>query len=230
MHPFLLVHSLDPTTEFLHEIPAFLKERLPRSWEYITLVKPGADEESTRQIILRAAPRTTIIFLGHGASNCIYGPPFREGVRGNPLLDDQRFSLLQDKNFISLSCRSSEFIGRNFKGKGGVAMLGFDDLPTHWADVEAEREVNWKAYPGIDDKVLEIYQAILVKVVKMALADALGQPMNFEQLYIRLRYYINKEIIRLSTQIVTPQILLLESMLFDLKKGILLKGDGRIEL
>jgi hypothetical protein len=225
----MLVHSVDPTTHFLQAIPDFLGGRLHRPWDHITLTQPGA-EEAARQKIQQAAPGTTIIFLGHGASYCIYGPPAKEGVRGSPLLDDQHFSLLQGKNFVSLSCRSSEFISRNFKEKGGSAMLGFDDLPTHWADVEAEREVNWKAYPKIDGEVLERYRTLLVKVFKMALADALSQFMNFEQFYTRLRYYINKELNTLCAQIATPQILLLENMLFDLKKGILLKGERQIEL
>lgn len=218
-----IIHSLDETTKFLSAIPEFLKTQGLTTFEYYILSQQtGNAEEITRQL-LETTDQALVVFLGHGASYCIYLPVTPNQPK-TPLIDKDNFHVLSNKGFISLSCRSAEFIQQNYSV--GSTMLGFDDLPTHWEDVWAQREVDSTAYFGITDNVLEYYRGILVDIFKQSLVDTLlPSQKNFSFFYFRLRLYINKFIARVNLEKISDNPILLANLLFDLKQGIRLFGN-----
>lgn len=218
-----IIHSLDETTEFLSAIPEFLKKQGVTAFEYYILSQQTDNAEEIANQLLGNPDQDLVVFLGHGASYCIY-LPFTQNQPKAPLIDKSNFHILNNRGFISLSCRSAEFIHHNYSV--GPAMLGFDDLPTHWEDVWAQREVESTAYPDITDSVLENYRRILVDIFKQALADALlPSQKSFSFFYFRLRLYINKFIAQVNLEKISDNSILLANLLFDLKQGIRLFGN-----
>lgn len=218
-----IIHSLDETTEFLSAIPKYLETQGVTAFKYCILSQPTGNVEEITKKLLGSTNQDLVIFLGHGASYCIY-LPITPGQPKASLIDKNNFHILGNKGFISLSCRSAEFIQQNYSL--GPAMLGFDDLPTHWDDVGAQREVDATAYPGITDIVLEHYRNILVDVFKQALVDTLlPRPKSYSFFYFRLRLYINKFIARVNLEKISDNPILLANLLFDLKQGIRLYGN-----
>jgi len=226
MKQLLIIHSLDPTTEFLYGIIHFLRENWGDKFEYLQITVPDPNLEQITTSIAHTKQGSTIIFLGHGASHSIY-LPILEGGKPTSLITKTNFNILDGRNFIALSCRSSEFINNCFNPDSNNTMLGFDDLPTHWNDVSAEREVDPKTYRGITDDVLEQFREILVSVFCRSLYDAVSKNMDFNQFHLRLRLYINKQIFRVTNYDISNNSTLLANILYELKSGIKLFGDIR---
>lgn len=223
MKELIIIHSVDHTTEFLTRIVQYLSQKWSNPFRYVEITLPGQNSSLAIESITTATPGSTIVFLGHGASHCVY-LPFSEPGRPSPFLNQENFGILEGKNFISLSCRSSEFIGTH-NTNDQRAMLGFDDLPTHWSDVHIEREINPRAYLGMQDDILEKFREILVNVFSWALHDALVNHLNFEQFRLRLKLYINKQMYEVVTYRHVSNPTLLANILYDLKHGIRLFGD-----
>lgn len=225
-----IIHSLDKTTEFLSEIPNFLSKEGLTGFEYCILQFPVTDIETIINRIQEYPYQSLILFLGHGASHSVYLPANPADSIKKPLINHSNFQILQGKHFISLSCRSTEFIEKNHVFEHGSTMMGFDDLPTHWQDVWAQREVDANAYLGITDKVLESYRDILVDVFKKALKDTLVDNKNFSFFYYRLRLYINTFITNVVKNKISDNPTLLANLLFELKQGVWMFGDSELSL
>lgn len=220
MKDFLIIHSVDSTTSFLTPIINSISSA--SAILHISIVESSQQEEVIRRIV-ELPYDSTVLFLGHGASHCIYLPLSDEGNK-KPLINNSRFDILAGKNFISLSCRSAEFIVNNFND-ATRAMVGFDDLPTHWDDVNAEREVNVAAYQGITDNVLTIFRELLVSIVSFSLRDAIKYKMSFHEFYYRLRFYTSCFIAKVNSESLSDNPSMLANILFEFKMGIKLVGN-----
>ena len=221
----LIVHSLDKTTQFLSAIPRFIKQGGFNKFEYHVVEHPVSDAEAIIQKIREYPEESLIVFLGHGASHCIY-LPITPDVNKLQLINKDNFHVLHGRHFISLSCRSEEFIRRNYVVTSNSTMLGFDDLPTHWDDVTAIREMDPSVYRNMTDDVLMHFRNLLVDVFQKALLDTLLQGENFKFFTYRLQLYINRHRSNVLLSKVSDNPSLLASILFDLKEGMKLFGNG----
>jgi hypothetical protein len=229
MSKMLLIHSYDNTTDFLEGIMHYLKNNGCNAFEYIKIDQPTMDPGQVTHLIASQAQGTTIIFLGHGSSHGIYLPLIANS-RPSALMDESSFHLFSGKNLVCLSCRSADFIMKNFGSTPGSAMIGFDELPTHWEDVYAEREVDHKAYRGMTNEILSNYRDMLAQTFSHALYDAITHHLDFNQFYLRLRLYINRQIFRVANYTVSSKPTILANMLFELKQGIRLFGNENIPI
>jgi hypothetical protein len=224
MKRLIFIHSLDPTTRFLIGIPNFLEGRGNVEFDYIAITEPAINSEAAKEAITNATDGSTIVFLGHGASHCTYLPYSGERATGF-FINKTNFHLLAGKNFICLACRSAEFINGNLKTVDKTAMIGFDDLPTHWQDVSLEREmVNPRAYEGITDKVLANFREMLVSIFAQSLYDAVTSRMDFHGFYLRLRLYTNRLMFHAVNYSISDNPSLLANILYEFKTGIQLLG------
>jgi len=227
MNKILLIHCYDHTSAFLEGIMHHLKNKGFTAFDYVKIDQPPPDPGQLTHLITNQDQGTTIIFLGHGSSYGIYWP-LLPGSNPSLFINKSTFDLFSGKNLVCLSCRSADFIRQNFASIPGTAMMGFDDLPTHWEDVWAEREVDHKAYRGMTDDVLSNYRDILVKTFSSALYDAITHHLDFSQFYLRLRLYINRQIFRVTNYAISSKPTMLANMLFELKQGIRLFGNENI--
>lgn len=130
--------------------------------------------------------KSLVFFLGHGASNCLYGSPDNNlKVR---LFDKDNISILSNHPIICLACTSTDFL----KGKH-LNYIGFGDIPSDFSEVEAIRNyedsqfLNWAEENDIVTFRESIVDAF-VQTIKMTHCDKLS---NF---YLFLKLFINKKI------------------------------------
>ena len=219
----LIIYSLDDTTGFLSAIPKFLQENSIEI-ELVTLESPVQNVESIIQKIKDYPAGSLIVFLGHGSSSTVY-LPINTTDNKTPLIDKTSFGILATKNFISLSCKSKEFINKEYRQDFHCTMLGFDDLPTGWPDVIAQRDMDKDAYPGMTNEVLEKYCDILVDVFKRSLCDSIASNNDFLFFLRQFRLYVNKHIATTCLGNLSDNPTLLANILFDLKNGLKIVGD-----
>jgi hypothetical protein len=226
----IFVHSHDATTEFLEEIIHFLIGKGYDNFEHIKILEGSGGGEEARAKIAGSPPGSTIVFLGHGASHCIY-MPYSGDRAAEVLINRSNFNILHGKNLICLACRSAEFIRKNYAQAGQASMLGFEDLPTHWQDIATVRELDcWNAYSDITDDVLAKFREILVQVFADALYDAVANNLDFHHFYLRLRLYTNRWMYKVPLYSITGNPTMLANILYELKTGIQLVGNPDVTL
>lgn len=229
MKRFTFIHSYEETTEFLDEILQFLIRRGYKDFEHIRIVSNDNNPGTAAKMIAKAESGSTIVFLGHGASHSVY-MPLVEDRATKAFINKDNFDILNRKNFICLSCRSADFIKNNFVSEHGTAMIGFDNLPTHWHDVSIEREIEQFAFAGITDEVLRHFRDMLVNIFANSLGDAIYENLDFNQFYFRLRLHTNRLMYRTANYSISDNPTILANMLFEFKTGIRLFGNANASL
>jgi hypothetical protein len=225
MKRLIFIHSHDSTTEFLEGIILFLMGKGYTNFEHIKIVCAAENAEEARNTIANANHGSTIVFLGHGASHCVY-LPYPESQAAEFFINKSNFEILQGKNFICLACRSAEFVRHNFQPADGTAMIGFGDLPTDWQDIYSEHEMgDHTAYAGITGEVLAHFRRLLVDIFAKSLCDAVSNKMNFNQFYLRLRLYTNRSLFQVTNYSISDNPTLLANILFEFKTGTQLLGN-----
>lgn len=174
------LYPIDPTTDFLMPIYEILSQfdgfngyRISTSEQDINDIKFEIEKSSSYNMI---------IFLGHGASHCIYGSMKEKISTSNDLI---RYN---NADCIFLSCRSSEFL----KAHNGNH-IGFGDMPTDYNEVEAERQLNDIEYlEGLDERDIEYYRNQIVDFFIKAIR--MSQLKSLEEFYKAIKLFANKEI------------------------------------
>jgi hypothetical protein len=227
--PLSIFLSLDETTEFLKPIYSSIVNGGFSNIDYFELAHPIVDLAVVYERVEALPKDTTLIFLGHGSSYSIYQP-----INGNdsavPLINRNNFHILSNRKFICLSCRSREFIGANFVYESEGFMLGFENIPTHWGDIAAEREVDSTAYAGVSESVLDSFRSILVQTFSEAILDTLINRESLQFFCLRLKLRINKMISEVILNGKSDSPSSLADILFEFKSGMRSFGDSSISL
>lgn len=209
MMKILCIYPVDETTEFLKSI----YEMLTGSEAFSCV----SVENNVVQAIRGCDDDTTIIFLGHGASHCLYG---RNRV---PLIRNSDFEIFESKRIFLLACRSEEFITNN-KATSPKEYIGFGNMPTEWEEIVAERDNDAFAYPNVDETIIQLYRGILADVISFTLSKTINLGKDFRYLYFLIKLLLNKHIVRLVKEEHTPQARALSKLLYDTKKDIIYKS------
>ncbi|MDD3014597.1 MAG: hypothetical protein PHC34_12920 [Candidatus Gastranaerophilales bacterium] len=175
----------DESTDFLLPIYDSLST-LDSFTGYRNLLEQGEIDLVIKDI-LSSESGSVIIFLGHGASHCIYR------CDRTPLFDKHNFNIFQNKRIFLFSCRSSEFIKDN-KNTHLIEYIGFGNMVTDIAEVLEERDVDSNAYPDIDEGIIDAYKKILVQILSLNLKGTLEQNISFRDLYFQIKLLLNKYI------------------------------------
>lgn len=134
-----------------------------------------------------------ILFIGHGASHCLYG-----AISNNEktiFINSSNINILSNKNIVTVTCRSSEFLHSNKEILNNY--LGFGNIPSDWSEVMTEREYNDVNYLyGIEEEDLEYYILNLIKILTLCIVNFTSHK-SVEKLYFELRLYFNKQITKL---------------------------------
>ena len=152
------IYPIDKTTEFL--LPIF--ERLQKESNFIDYRFDTNDTNSVNKMkddLSNLEQPSFIVFLGHGASYCLYGTP--EENKKKVLFSADDLSLFQNHNCFFLSCRSSEYLS----GKA-QSYIGFGDIPTDYLEIISERDLGDIHYMcGIDETDIELYKKYIVDII-----------------------------------------------------------------
>ena len=81
-----------------------------------------------------------LVFIGHGASNRLYGS-VDDNRNKQVLFDKDNTEELRNKDFICIACRSNEFARNHFQN-----YIGFGDITSDFSEIEAERNLGDSHY------------------------------------------------------------------------------------
>jgi hypothetical protein len=184
---------------------------------YSIIIEPNEESyEKGIQEINEMPDSSTIIFLGHGASHCLYGAHDLSFER-KPLVNSSNISIFHNKNIFSLSCRSSELLYRNRSVM--KQFIGFGNLPTDWDDIVAERDFGDPNYlANIQEEDIYYYKNTLVKMIHSSFIDNKVSIDNFEKIYLHIKLMINKEISKILIEKHMPKYRLLADIWYETKQ------------
>lgn len=153
------------------------------------LVQPSAESHSlVLEQLSKLSERSLIIFLGHGSSEILKGASFSGYEQENFIDNQQAKYLFSNHDVFLLSCNSSDFL-KTFSSYN--SSIGFGNILSSMEEVEVERrfrDIN------IDTEDIEIFKFAFVNAVQSVLIILNENKINFSELSIFIRYYINKEI------------------------------------
>ncbi len=179
---------VDDSTNFLEPVRMVLKKKLGA-----TIIRGDTTREEYRNEISNRLHELTeqdvFVFMGHGASYCLYGSP--QGGELQPLFGKDALSLPNQSRSLLISCRSNDFI----ESLQLVNAIGFGEIPATWEEMRKLREEDCSCYAGVDEDTISEYRKSFVKALRGALN--LWEPSeSLCQLYQNIRLCITGQIVR----------------------------------
>lgn len=202
------IYPADGTTGFLRPIYDALSA-LP-SFIGIELKTDKGDIEKAISIINACDENTYILFLGHGASHCLYK------MDRTPFIGSNEFRIFQNKRIFLFACRSAEFIRRN-NTIIPKEYIGFGNMLTDWSEVITERDADANAYIGVDESIISEYKGILTGIISESLVKTISSEENYYSLYLRIKLSFNKKITHLLMEKTFPGYRALANLLYETK-------------
>ena len=210
-HRIACIYPMDETTGFL--LPIF--ERLQKESNFIDYRFDTNDINSVDKMkddLLNLEQPSFIVFLGHGASYCLYGTP--KGDKKKILFSIDDLKLFQNHSCFFLSCRSSEFLRTKAQ-----SYIGFGDIPTDYLEIISERDLGDIHYmSGINEAEIELYKSYIVDIILHTI-DSCGCE-SLLTFYNKLKLYTNKQIADLLVNKEVPNYRLLADLLYSWKSEI----------
>lgn len=214
MSRLVCVFPVDDSTNFLESVRMVLEEKLGA-----TIIRGDTTREEHRNEISNRLHELTeqdvFVFMGHGASYCLYGSP--QGGELQPLFGKDALSLPNRSRSLLISCRSNDFT----ESLQLINAIGFGEIPATWEEMRKLREEDCSCYAGVDEGTIPEYQNSLVQALCGALR--LWNPSSpLRQLYQNIRLCITGQIVRLHLDqtLAQEQKQGLFEMLYDLKQGV----------
>ncbi len=211
MSRIICVFPMDDSTNFLEPVRIVLEKKLDA-----TIIRGDTTKEEHRKEIMAQLCELTeqdvFVFMGHGASYCLYGSP--QGGELQPLFGRDALSLPNRSRSLLISCRSNDFT----ESQQWVNAIGFGEIPATWEEMCKLREEDCSCYAGVDEDTIPEYQNSLVQALCGALR--LWNPSSpLRQLYQNIRLCITGQIVRLHLDqtLAQDQRQGLVEMLYDLK-------------
>lgn len=176
----LCVYPTDSTTEFLQ--PVFDKLCKIRDIEPFSGDSVDDDDflENLEELSKRA---NSIIFLGHGSTNCLYGTNL------NPMIEEKlgNLQLLENKTLLLFACRSKDFI-KNYNFHNA---LGFGFIPTTLDDARIGKlhKLDISILESLD---LDAFRECIVRIWIRTLED--NELSNLSEFQKSFSFYTNIEI------------------------------------
>ena len=178
MNKILCVFPKDATTEFL--VPLF--DALCKKYNAIPLLgDPQDDDDYLVKLSGLAKQSTTIIFIGHGCSDKLYGVNFNE------LICSDNVDLFRNRNVYIFACNSIKFIDK-YK-----LTHSFGHVPTSNYDVE-NGQLHLLPLKKLTSLDVVFIQRAIVRIWLRTLADS--DLMDVKSFFISFSYHTNVEIVK----------------------------------
>ena len=137
MNKTVCIYPKDESTDFLSPLYDFLCEKGCEGWHKDTT-------ENTDEAYALIKEADSIIFLGHGASDTLYGSP-QDGEFTVLINETNIQELLYGKRCFILACNSYEFC----ENYNLTSFIGFGNMPTGIVDVKIAMEAD-TTFPSLE--------------------------------------------------------------------------------
>jgi len=183
-------HAIDPTTAFLSQI---VQELQGRNIEVEVIeILPSNESYAAALAILRELPdQSTILFLGHGQFDKLYGGESPEFAKAT-FVGKNQMNIFANKKLFALACNSVDLLHDCRFSSGIIKAIGFASLPTEMKEVEASKTLK---VIGVDQVVLDDFKEILIRSVSQAFIYYVKRDVSdFHTLLDYFRLLISREI------------------------------------
>lgn len=162
-----IIISVDPSTNFLYSIIESMKSK---SIEF-DLIEVHPNEDSYENCIdkISSLPeKHTIIFLGHGQDNQIYGGELLDDFPKRPLVKRNEMGIFKNQNLFLLACDSASLIKSSFRIAKTKKAIGFGPLPTEMEEVNNDKKL---ANEGITIDTINLFKQAINETVSYCLIE-----------------------------------------------------------
>lgn len=217
MSKLVCIFPEDKTTDFL--LPIYGQLQLIPSFEgYRFDTNDPIKKKNLFDKLQQLDGDTFVFFIGHGASNKLYGSVDSNGEK-TVLFDKGNIELVKKTYFVGIACRSKEFADKHFPNH-----IGFGDIISDYSEVIAERNLgdyNYLEWASKED-IINFRNEFVC-----AIADAvkLTECKSMQSLYRMMRLCFNKRIALLLLNRHIPNYRQVADMLYEINDGMLLKQD-----
>ena len=207
MSKLICIFPKDETTDFL--LPIY--EQLENLSDFVGYRFDTNDSSKTKNLhdeLLQIAENDFIIFLGHGASNKLYGSVNENGEKLT-LFDKKNSECIKKAVFVGVACRSKDFADKHLPN-----YIGFGDITSDYSEVLAERNVGepdsleWASEEDITNFQNEFVGAITDAV-------RLSECANLHLIYKMIKLCFNKRIASLLVNRKLQNFRQIADMLYD---------------
>ena len=160
-----IIISIDPSTQFLSELIAKIKQYGTNCNVYE--IHPNDESYSkTFDIISNLERNSRVLFLGHGQSNQLYGGECIDSFPKKAFIKLNEMSIFKEQHLFLLACNSADLIKSSFRQSKTIKSIGFGELPTSIEEVEKDKKLSSE---GISEKTIEDFKNEIVYTVSNAL-------------------------------------------------------------
>ena len=211
----LCIFPIDETTDFLHPIYDAISS-VSVKFNGVRIDTTNEEEvDKLKKELLSLSDNITIVFLGHGASHCLYGTPT---VEKNRLFKKEDLTIIKNKiNFI-FSCNSKDLLD-NIEA---LKYIGFGDMPTEFNEITSERALNDASYlEGIIEQDINIYKEVIVDIIAKSIKES--KFLSLEDLYRNIKLFANISIVDILTKKNSPNFRMIADLIYEWKDNMTFK-------
>lgn len=214
MSKLICIFPEDKTTDFL--LPIY--DQLETLSDFIGYRFDTNDSSKTKNLhneLLQIEENDFIIFLGHGASNKLYGSVDENGEKLT-LFDKKNSECIKKAVFVGVACRSRDFADKHLPN-----YIGFGDITSDYSEVFAARNIEDPDYlEWASEEDITNFQSEFVG----AIADAvkLSECSDLCSLYRMMKLGFNKRIALLLVNRHLQHYRQIADMLYDINDELLL--------
>lgn len=211
--PILIIHPKDNTTRFLNRIKNHLINNFQSTVHHFNIQYSELSHNQCLSSIKVLSKGSTVIFLGHGRSNSLYGSkaPYydnslvsSEAMLESPnkffgketFIDINNIDVFRDLNVFCLACNSNAQIAKSAISKGTICYIGFGDIPT--STEELDKSI--KQHNVSLNKIISNIKTEINYIIKKSLEISIRNNNDFEQLFHLIRFISNQRISFILTQ------------------------------
>jgi hypothetical protein len=205
-----IIISIDPSTTFLNEII----DRLTSKKIDVTRIEIHASKDpyvKELETIKNIPDYSTIIFLGHGQSEILWGGE-SSVIKKRELVDSREMKIFNNKNLFLLACDSAKLLRGSLLNFKLLKSIGFGGLPTEMYEIESSKKLLER---GVTEEVLDEFKNAIIETVSDAFIYHLNSKSNdFYNLKNYLSLLINK---RINKAVLEEDSRKLADLLFEMK-------------
>lgn len=231
-----VINPIDPTIKCLRR----LAKNLDTKTKHVELlfVYPGVpSKENAHHIISKMPSGTSIIFMGHGRSDALFGS---KGIHWNAMIESEdpdlpvkyfndenfinkdTFGLLSEKRLVLFACNSVG-LGEKLIDYGASVVLGFTRLPT----TEDEFLDDWHIQAS--NHMIAAMNGCLNIAFRNAMVEACNNHLTFAQIESLMRMELQRQIVDVLTSRARYRYNL-ANVLAHVKRDLQVVGERRLEL
>lgn len=213
MSKLICIYPEDKTTDFLLPIYKQLKVLAKEFVDYRFCTNNSSKTKSLYDELLKITENDIVIFLGHGASDKLYGS-VDENKEKIILFDKTKSECFKKAFFIGITCRSKEFANEHIPN-----YIGFGDITSSYDEVLAERNIGDPYFLewATKEDIINFQKKFVFAIID---AIRLSKFMGLHSIYKMTKLSFNKRIASLITNKNVQNFRQIADMLYDVNNEI----------